>query len=97
MFSGKAMEIVTPINTEKDYQKAPTLIEPFLIKRIHKSVQSLIFLETMALLIEKQQSEHYPITLADLIEAIKLSMKQQELTAKNLAMQLINLSKFIKF
>jgi len=24
-------------------------------------------------------------------------MKQQELTAKNLAMQLINLSKFIKF
>ena len=38
MFSGKAMEIVTPINIEKDYQKAPALIEPFLIKRIHKSV-----------------------------------------------------------
>ena len=85
MFSGKAMEIVTPINTEKDYQKAPALIEPFLIKHIHKSGQSLIFFETMALLNEKQQSEHYPITLADLIEAIKLSMKQQELTTKNLA------------
>lgn len=39
----------------------------------------------MPLLNEKYQSEHYPITLADLIEAIKLSMKQQELTAKNLA------------
>lgn len=37
MFSGKAMEIVTPINPEKDFQKAPALIEPFLIKHIHKS------------------------------------------------------------
>ena len=43
MFSGKAMEIVTPINPEKDYQKALALIEPFLIKSMHKSVQRLIF------------------------------------------------------
>lgn len=69
-------EIMTlkPINTEKDYQAALSRLEQIFDSK--KGSPEGDELEILAILIEKYENEHFPISLPDPIEAIKFRMEQ---------------------
>ena len=70
------------IKSEDDYQTALARIEELMDAR-PGSVQEEE-LELLALLVEKYESEHYPIDPPDPVEAIKFRMEQEGLEPKDL-------------
>lgn len=70
------------IKTEKEYQIALEELEP-LMDAVPGSKEEQE-LELLALLIEKYEDEHFPISLPDPVDAIKFRMEQQGLTQKEL-------------
>lgn len=65
---------IKPIKTHIDYQKALERLE--LIFDSKKGSPEGDELEILAILIEKYEGEHFPVSLPDPIEAIKFRMEQ---------------------
>lgn len=74
---------ITPIKTEKDYNKALSRIEK-IFDAVPGTKQG-DELDILATLVEKYEKEHYPITPPDPIEAIKFRMEQMGYTQNDLA------------
>jgi HTH-type transcriptional regulator / antitoxin HigA len=73
---------ITPIRTKKDYQKALTRLET--VFDAPKGTMENDLAELLVTLIDKYESEHFPIEAPDPIEAIKIRMKEMELDPKDL-------------
>jgi HTH-type transcriptional regulator/antitoxin HigA len=73
---------IKPIKTEKDYQNALSRLEEIFDSRPGTSEGDE--LDILALLIERYETEHYPIEAPDPIEAIKFRMEQMGYKQKDL-------------
>lgn len=73
---------ITPIKTEKDYQKALKRLE--LVFDAKKGTEKGDELEILSILIDKYENEKFPIEMPDPIEAIKFRMEQMGLKQKDL-------------
>ncbi len=73
---------ITPIKTEKDYQKALERLE--LVFDAKKGTEKGDELEILSILIDKYENEKFPIEMPDPIEAIKFRMEQMGLKQKDL-------------
>jgi HTH-type transcriptional regulator/antitoxin HigA len=71
------------IKTEKDYDAALKRVEEIFDSSRNSSTADE--LELLTVLIEKYESDHYPIDLPDPIEAIKFRMDQLGYKQKDLA------------
>jgi HTH-type transcriptional regulator/antitoxin HigA len=74
---------ISPIRTEKDYQKALKRLEEIFDSK--KGTQEGDELEILAILIEHYENENIPVEMPDPIEAIKFRMEQMGLKQKDLA------------
>lgn len=74
---------ISPIRTEKDYQKALKRLEKIFDSK--KGTQEGDELEILAILIEHYENENIPVEMPDPIEAIKFRMEQMGLKQKDLA------------
>ena len=74
---------ISPIRTEKDYQKALKRLEEIFDSK--KGTQEGDELEIIAILIEHYENENIPVEMPDPIEAIKFRMEQMGLKQKDLA------------
>jgi HTH-type transcriptional regulator/antitoxin HigA len=72
-----------PIKTKKDYQEALDRLEKIFDAKPGTSEGDE--LEVLSMLIEKYESEKYPIDFPDPIEAIKFRMEQLGFTQNDLA------------
>src|SRR5690606_26552527 len=72
-----------PIKTELDYTQALKRLE--IIFDAEPGTKEGDELEILGILIEKYESEHFPINLPDPIEAIKFRMEQMNYTQNDLA------------
>lgn len=73
---------ISPIRTEKDYQKALERLEViFDAKRGTKDGDEL---EILSILIDNYENEHFPIEMPDPISAIRFRMEQMGLKQKDL-------------
>jgi HTH-type transcriptional regulator / antitoxin HigA len=70
------------IKTEKQYQKALERMEVIFDAPSHTKEGKEA--ETLALLIEEYEKEHYPIHVPDPIEAIRIRMEEMNLKQKDL-------------
>ena len=68
---------IRPIKSKKDYQNALSRLEEIFDSRPGTSEGDE--LDILALLIERYETEHYPIEAPDPIEAIKFRMEQMGL------------------
>jgi len=73
---------ITPIKTEKDYQKALERLE--LVFDAKKGTEKGDELEILSILIDKYENEKFPIEMPDPIEAIKFRMEQMGMKQKDL-------------
>ncbi len=73
---------ITPIRSEKDYQKALKRLE--LVFDAKKDTEKGDELEILSILIEKYENEKFPIEMPDPIEAIKFRMEQMGMKQKDL-------------
>ncbi len=74
---------ITPIKTEKDYEKSLQRLEKIFDSELgSKNGDEL---EILSILIEKYEKENYPISMPDPIEAIKFRMEQLGMKQKDLA------------
>ncbi len=73
---------ITPIKTEKDYQKALERLE--LVFDAKNGTVKGDELEILSILIDKYENEKFPIEMPDPIEAIKFRMEQMGLKQKDL-------------
>jgi len=73
---------ISPIKTEKDYQKALKRLE--LVFDAKKGTEKGDELEILSILIDKYENEKFPIEMPDPIEAIKFRMEQMGLKQKDL-------------
>ena len=71
---------ISPIRTEKDYQKALKRLEEIFDSK--KGTQEGDELEILAILIEHYENENIPVEMPDPIEAIKFRMEQMGLKQK---------------
>jgi len=74
---------IKPIKNEIDYEQALTRLE--VIFDAKKGSPQGDELEVLGILIEKYESEHFPIDLPDPIEAIKFRMEQMGYNQADLA------------
>jgi HTH-type transcriptional regulator / antitoxin HigA len=74
---------IKPIRTKKDYQQALSRLE--LIFDAKKGTPQGDELEILGILVEKYETEHFPIGLPDPIEAIKFRMEQMGYNQTDLA------------
>ena len=74
---------ISPIRTEKDYQKALKRLEEIFDSK--KGTQEGDELEILAILIEHYENENIPVEMPDPIEAIIFRMEQMGLKQKDLA------------
>ena len=74
---------IKPIKNEKDYQQAMNRLE--LIFDAKKGTDKGDELEILSILINKYESEMFPIGMPDPIEAIKFRMEQMGMKQKDLA------------
>lgn len=72
-----------PIKTENDYNQALERLE--IIFDANPGTEEGDELEILGILIEKYESEHFPIELPDPIEAIKFRMEQLNYSQNDLA------------
>ena len=73
---------ISPIKTEKDYQKALKRLE--LVFDAKMGTEKGDELEILSILIDKYENEKFPIEMPDPIEAIKFRMEQMGLKQKDL-------------
>ena len=73
-----------PIRSEKDYEAALQAISPYFDNEPELGTSEADYFEILAMLIEKYESEHYPIFPPDPVEAIRFRMEQAGLTIKDL-------------
>ena len=74
---------IKPIKNEKDYQQALKRLESIFDAK--KGTKEGDELEILSILIDKYESEHFPIGMPDPIEAIKFRMEQMGMKQKDLA------------
>lgn len=74
---------IKPIKTKKDYQQALERLEE--IFDAAKGTPEGDELEILGILIEKYETEHFPVDLPDPIEAIKFRMEQLGYNQSDLA------------
>ncbi len=74
---------IKPIKTETDYQQALERLELIFDAKTGSSDGDE--LEILGILIEKYETEHFPIGLPDPIEAIKFRMEQMGYNQRDLA------------
>ncbi len=74
---------IKPIRTEDDYQEALVRLEEIFDAK--KGSAEGDELEILSILIDRYESEHFPIDLPDPIEAIKFRMEQMGMKPKDLA------------
>ncbi|MGB0165595.1 MAG: helix-turn-helix domain-containing protein [Luteibaculum sp.] len=74
---------ISPIKNEVDYRQALQRLE--LIFDAKKGSEKGDELEVLSILIEKYESENFPIGMPDPIEAIKFRMEQMGMKQKDLA------------
>lgn len=74
---------IKPIRTKKDYEQALVRLEESFDAK--KGTTDGDELEILSLLIEKYESEKFPIDLPDPVEAIKFRMEQMGMTQTDLA------------
>jgi HTH-type transcriptional regulator/antitoxin HigA len=73
---------VKPIKTKADYKKAMARINTLIDAPAGSPGAEQ--LELLSILVEAYESEHYPITPPDPVEAIRFAMEQRGLTNKDL-------------
>jgi len=73
---------ITPIRSEKDYQKALERLE--LVFDAKKGTEKGDELEILSILIDTYENENFPIGMPDPIEAIKFRMEQMGMKQKDL-------------
>lgn len=73
---------ITPIRTKKDYNKALERLE--VIFDAEPGTKNGDELEILSILIDKYESEKFPIDMPDPIEAIKFRMEQMGIKQKDL-------------
>jgi HTH-type transcriptional regulator/antitoxin HigA len=74
---------ITPIKTDKDYEKALERLENIFDAKL--GTEEGDELEVLSILIEKYEKEQFPIGMPDPIEAIKFRMEQLGMKQKDLA------------
>lgn len=74
---------IKPIKTEKDYNQALERLETIFDAKLGSAEGDE--LEVLGILIEQYESEHFPISLPDPIEAIKFRMEQMGYNQNDLA------------
>ncbi len=74
---------ITPIRSEKDYQKALERLEEIFDAK--KGTEQGDELEILTILIDRFENENFPIGMPDPIEAIKFRMEQMGMKQKDLA------------
>lgn len=73
-----------PIRTEKEYQDALEALSLMFDNQPEMGTPEFDDMEILVLLVESYETEHYPISPPDPVEAIKFRMEQSGLTAKDL-------------
>ena len=73
---------IKPIRTEIDYEQALEKLE--VVFDAQKGTPENDLAEVLVTLIDKYESEHYPIDTPDPIEAIKIRMEEMDLHQKDL-------------
>jgi HTH-type transcriptional regulator/antitoxin HigA len=73
---------IKPIRTEEDYQAALSEVESLMTAEFGTPEGDR--LDVLATLVEAYEARHFPMDIADPIEAIKFQMEQKGLTPKDL-------------
>jgi HTH-type transcriptional regulator/antitoxin HigA len=73
---------IRPIKTEIDYEAALREIETLM--RAEPDTSEGDRLDVLVTLVEAYEAKHFPLDLPDPVEAIKFTMEQKNLTAKDL-------------
>jgi HTH-type transcriptional regulator / antitoxin HigA len=74
---------IKPIKTKKDYDKAIARLEKLFDAK--KGSADGDELEVLSILIEKYETEHFPIEMPDPVEAIKFRMEQMDISQNDFA------------
>jgi len=74
---------IKPIKTEKDYERALKRIEEIWDAKPNSKDEDE--LDILVTLVEKYETEHYPIGIPDPVEVIKFRMDQMGMEQKDLA------------
>ncbi|MFM2386657.1 MAG: hypothetical protein RL660_1414 [Bacteroidota bacterium] len=74
---------IKPIKTKKDYDKAIARLEKLFDAK--KGSADGDELEVLSILIEKYETEHFPIQNPDPVEAIKFRMEQMDISQNDFA------------
>lgn len=77
--------MIKVIKTEQELDKALERAYSLMQMDLMPDSDEYNELEVLSILIEKYESEHYPIAIPDTIEAIKFRMEQTNMTKKDLA------------
>ena len=75
---------IRPIRNEADYQAAMPQVSSFFDTEPEPGSPEGDHFEVLLTLVEAYEARHFPVDLADPIEAIKFRMEQGGLTAKDL-------------
>jgi HTH-type transcriptional regulator/antitoxin HigA len=76
------MDIIKPIRSERQYQRALKEIEGLIAAR--RNTPEGDRLDVLVTLVEAWEAKHYPLDLPDLVEAIKYHMESRGLTPHDL-------------
>jgi len=79
----KARFSIKPIKTEKEYKGALAFLDENLDAKAGSELANTV--EVVAILLEKYEEEHFPISSPDPAEAIKFRMEQSGWTTGDLA------------
>ena len=74
---------IRPIKTKADYEKALAFIE--INFKAKSATKEGVMVEVLAILVEKYEDEHFPISAPTPIEAIKFRMEQLDISNADLA------------
>ena len=75
---------IRPIRNEEDYRAAMRQVSAFFDREPEPGTPDGDRFEVLLTLVEAYEAKHFPIDLADPVEAIKFRMEQGGLTAKDL-------------
>ncbi len=75
---------IRPIRNEQDYRAAMRQVSAFFDSEPEPGTPDGDRFEVLLTLVEAYEAKHFPIDLADPVEAIKFRMEQGGLTAKDL-------------
>lgn len=73
---------ISPIRSEKDYNKALERLEVIFDAKLNTKEGDE--LEILSILLDKYENEHFPIEMPDPVEAIKFRMEQVGMKQKDL-------------